>query len=117
MRYAHQLFSSRVALIGEEARFQPHNDISSAAHGPPFRLMNSRLRRKAISPPSNEKYVIEMVVHARAQNLLAIRGFSEASVAKIQAAAAKVDKSGSSGRFQTGLQCRIARQRVIKVQR
>lgn len=49
------------------------------------------------------------------QTLLAIRGFSEASVSKIQAAAAKVDKSGSSGTFQTGLQCRLARQRVIKV--
>lgn len=49
------------------------------------------------------------------QTLLAIRGFSEATVTKIQAAAAKVDKSGSAGMFQTGLQCRVARQKVIKV--
>lgn len=49
------------------------------------------------------------------QTLLTIRGFSEATVSKIQAAAAKVDKSGSAGMFQTGLQCRVARQKVIKV--
>lgn len=49
------------------------------------------------------------------QMLLTIRGFSEATVGKVQAAAAKVDKSGSSGMFQTGLECRVARQKVIKV--
>ena len=49
-----------------------------------------------------------------AQTLLAIRGFSEATVTKVQVAAAKVDTSGSSGMFQTGLQCRQARQKVIK---
>ncbi|CAN0374214.1 unnamed protein product, partial [Hapterophycus canaliculatus] len=47
--------------------------------------------------------------------LLTIRGFSEATVTKIQVAASKVDTSGSSGVFQTGLQCREARQKVIKV--
>ncbi|CAM9892125.1 unnamed protein product, partial [Laminaria digitata] len=47
--------------------------------------------------------------------LLAIRGFSDATVTKIQAAASKVDRSGSSCMFQTGLQCRQARQKVIKV--
>ena len=51
---------------------------------------------------------------SRLQNLLAIRGFSEATVTKVQVAAAKVDTSGSSGMFQTGLQCRLARQKVIK---
>lgn len=48
------------------------------------------------------------------KTLLAIRGFSEATVAKITAAAGKVDVSGSSGMFQTGLQVRVARQKVIK---
>lgn len=49
------------------------------------------------------------------QTLLTIRGFSEATVSKIVAAAAKVDTSGSSGMFQTGLQARAARQKIIKV--
>eukprot|EP00903_Cladosiphon_okamuranus_P012088 g11347.t1 len=49
------------------------------------------------------------------KTLLAIRGFSEATVTRIQTAATKVDTSGSSGMFLTGLQCRQARQKVIKV--
>lgn len=36
-------------------------------------------------------------------------------VSKIQAAAAKIDTSQSSGMFQTGLQVSVARQKIYKV--
>ncbi|CAM9822072.1 unnamed protein product, partial [Sphacelaria rigidula] len=79
-------------------------------------LANAGIKMAEVNKLKEARIVtIGAVLSTPTKTLLAIRGFSDATVAKVRTAAAKLDKGSSGGAFTTGLEARASRQKVIKI--